>query len=94
MRYKTLAESGLVVPGPGGEMVNVSTCEDAVEQRKKHLPGVMAAERFRDAGASTVLWHRFYFGFEPRSMIQATIRDRRLKKAVRGRARGHEDSVN
>jgi hypothetical protein len=94
LRYKTLVESGLVVLGSEGEMVNVPTYEKAVELRKKYLPKVTGAERFKDAVASTVLWHRFYFGIEPRSMIQSIIYERKLRKAVHHQARGHADSAN
>jgi hypothetical protein len=93
-RYKTLVESGLVVPGPGGEMVNVPTYEEALELRKKHLPKVSITEMVKDTAASTLLWHKFYFGFEPKSMIQALIYDRKLKKAVHDRIKGHAEYVN
>jgi ferredoxin len=93
LRYKTLIESGLVVPGPGGEMVNVPSYEEALNLRKKYLPRVAIADMVKDTAASTLLWHKFYFGFEPRSMIQAFIYDRKLKKAVRGRIKGHAGSV-
>jgi epoxyqueuosine reductase QueG len=93
-RYKTLVESGLVVPGPGGEMVNVPTYEEALELRKKYLQRVPIAAMVKDNVASTLLWHRYYFGFEPKSMIQAFIYNRKLKKAVHDRIRGHAEYVN
>jgi epoxyqueuosine reductase QueG len=92
-RYKTLVESGLVVPGPGGEMVNVPTYEEAHELRKRYLPKVSVADMVKDTAASTLLWHKFYFGFEPKSMIQAFIYDRKLKKAVHDRIKGHAESA-
>ena len=90
-RYNTLVESGLVVPGPESEMVNVPTYEKAVEMRKKYLPKITGAEKFKDAVASTVLWHKFYFGIEPTSIIGGIIYDRKLKKAVKEKIKGHKD---
>jgi len=72
-------------------MVNVPTYEKAVELRKKYLPKITGAERFKDAVASTVLWHKFYFGIEPTSIIGGIIYDRKLKKAVKEKIKGHKD---
>jgi hypothetical protein len=51
-------------------------------------------ENIKDFEASTVMWHQYYRGIEPKSMIQELIYTRRLKKAVQNRVHGHADSVN
>jgi len=83
-RFHTLVESGLVVPGPEGRMVHASTFEEALEIRKKN-PQKVSKERMRsDARASAALWHKYYFGIEPRSIIQDRLYRRKLKKALAG----------
>jgi hypothetical protein len=84
-RFHALIESGLVVPGPESEMVNVPTYEHAVEMRRKYLPRVSGKDKLKDALASTILWHKYYFGINPKSIIRGIIYDLKLKKAVRGK---------
>ena len=92
-RYKTLIESGLVVPGPEGEMVNVTTYEEAVEKRKKYLPEFSGVEKLKNAVAFGIYWTKHYTGIEPKSIIKGMIYKRRLKKAIQDRVRGPADSV-
>ena len=71
-RFKTLIESGFVVPGPGGEMVNVQTYKEAVELRKKirsenlksrkvqrrdSLDHIVAQVLFRHRAEDNCRWH-------------------------------------
>ena len=86
-RYRALAESGLVVPGPGGRMTRVDTFEEARELRRSYPLEISAYRKGKDALASIVNWHRYYFGFEPRTLIQARSYSRRLQRAVRERRR-------
>jgi hypothetical protein len=86
-RYRALSESGLVVPGPGGRMTRVDTFEEAQELRRRYPLKASLGEKATGALASVVNWHRYYFGFEPKSFIQARVYDLRLKKAVRERRR-------
>jgi hypothetical protein len=44
--------------------------------------------------ASTILFHKLYFGLEPKSMIDGFLYNRRLKKAVADRLEGHKDSAH
>jgi ferredoxin len=84
-RYRALSESGIVVPGPGGRMTRVDTFEEAQELRRRYPLRASLGAKARDALASIVNWHRYYFGFEPKSFIQARTYSRRLRKAVRER---------
>ncbi len=81
-RYHTLIESGLVVPGPDGTMVNVPTFEEAVAMRKKYPQKIRKEEMRKDARASAALWHKYYFGIEPKSMLQGWLYRRKLIKAL------------
>lgn len=83
-RYRTLLAGGLVVPGEApDEMVKASTYEEAVEVRKRYQRKVGTFEMLKDSLQSAWLWHRYYFGIEPRSIVQGLLYDRKLKKAVR-----------
>ena len=82
-RYHTLIESGLVVPGPEGRMVNAKTYEDAVEIRKKYPQKISREQMMKDSRASLILWHKYYFGIEPKSIIQGILYNRKLKKALK-----------
>jgi len=87
-RYRTLLAGGLVVPGEApDEMVKASTYEEAVEVRKRYQRKVGTFEMLKDSLQSTWLWHRYYFGIEPRSIVQGLLYDRKLKKAVGGSPR-------
>ncbi len=81
-RYKTLLASGFVVPGEGGRMTRVETLEEARELKKRYPPRVGTMKKVKDTAATALLWHRHYFGLEPRSIYQAARYKRRLKKAV------------
>jgi len=39
------------------------------------------------------LFHKWYFGFEPKSVIQDILYARKLKKAVAQRIRRHKDTA-
>lgn len=84
-RYNNLIESGLVVPGPEGRMINVDTYEEAVKMMKEHPPEITREETIKDRKASFLLWNKMYFGIEPKSIIKNFIYQRKLKKA-RGEA--------
>ncbi len=82
-RYNLLLNSGLVVPGPNGEMVNAATYEEAVEIRRQHYPRVSAWKQIKDGLLSLFMWNRRYFGFEVKSIIQNFLYQRKMKKALR-----------
>lgn len=88
-RYRALVESGIVVPGPGGCMTRVDTFEEAREMRRRYPLRAGAGAKARDALASIVNWHRYYFGFEPRSFAQSRAYEARRKRAVRERRRNN-----
>ncbi|MBK5093615.1 MAG: hypothetical protein JJE48_08900 [Actinobacteria bacterium] len=80
---RALVEGGLVVPGTApDEMVHVSSYREAVEVRRKYPLKAGMLEMVKDSLQSFWLWHRYYFGSEPRSIIQGSLSDRKLKKAV------------
>ena len=82
-RYEALADGGLVVRGErAGEMVRATNYEEAVAVRVAR-PRLQRIELLRDNLASMVLWHRNYFGVEPRSIAQNILYQRRLKRALR-----------
>jgi ferredoxin len=83
-RYKILAGAGLVVPGPGGGMTRVDTFEEAQEIRERYplKPGLY--KMVKDIVDTFVLWHRHYFGFEPKSFLQSRLYNHKLKKALKG----------
>jgi ferredoxin len=81
-RYRALVEGGIVVPGPEGRMTRVSSYAEALEYKKKYPKKVNAVERARDSMASMRQWYGYYFGFEPRSFLQALAYDRKLKRAA------------
>lgn len=87
-RYRMLMDSGIVVPGPGGRMTRVDTFEEAAELRRRYPLRVSARRKLRDAAQSIYYWHRYYFGFEPRTFLQSRLYRRRLKKATRHLAQG------
>jgi len=82
-RYRTLVESGIVVPGPDGERVRVDTFQEAVEMRRKYPRRVSVPEMIRDGLAMAGLWYGNYFGIEPKSIYQDLIYRRKLKKALK-----------
>jgi len=93
-RYHTLVESGIVVPGPEGRMTHASNFEEALEIRKKYPQRISKQEMNRDARASAALWHKFYFGVEPKSIIQDLSYKRRLKKALKKNGADKQEKNN
>jgi ferredoxin len=87
-RYNLLINGGFVVPGPNNESTVVKTYEEALEMRKKYLPKVPVSDMIKDFAASTVMWHQYYAGIEPKSVIGGITYDRKLKKAVKDRKPG------
>lgn len=88
-RYNRLIRGGLVVPGPAGVMINVSTYAEALELRRRHMPRVSKNHKIRDAAESVALWHKLYFGLEPAGEIRGLLYDLRLRLAVRAKVEGH-----
>jgi hypothetical protein len=88
-RYRLLTQSGLVVRGADGNMVNVPTFEEAVEIRQ--LPKRSLWSKLKDAWILNWTFHKWYWGFEPKSFIRGIRYARRLKKAVKDRITGHKD---
>ncbi len=84
-RLHLLTESGLVVPGEEGRMVNCGTYEEACETKKKHPHSVSKARMAADRKHLSKIFTRRYFGFEPKSIWQNFIYQRKIKKAARER---------
>jgi hypothetical protein len=90
-RYKLLTQSGLIARTADGNLVKVDNFEEAtkIRQLPKHSTwgSISSAVNF--------LWVmiKWYFGFEPKSFIQGILYDRRLKKAVKDRIKGHKEYV-
>jgi epoxyqueuosine reductase QueG len=82
-RYRTLVESGIVVPGSDGLMTRVDSFEEALEMRRKYMPKPSLVEMARDALAMGAIWYGHYFGFEPRSFLAGLAYKAKLRKAVR-----------
>jgi len=82
-RYRALSTSGIVVPDRDGRMVRVDTFEEAAALRRggEESPGRL--RELRDIAASALLWHRHYFGIEPRTTYRHLRYRRRLRKAIR-----------
>lgn len=87
-RYHLLIESGLVVPGPEGKMKRVDTFEEAQALRKKYPYKVSIPAKIKDNVLSSIQWPWFYFGFQPKSIYQGIVYDRKLKKAARALSPG------
>lgn len=82
-RYRTLAEAGLVVPGQGGTMTRVDTFEEARELREKYPLRPSIPRMLKDVLDTFIMWHRHYFGLEPKSFVGARLYERRLRRALR-----------
>jgi hypothetical protein len=87
-RYGLLQGGGFVVPGPNREAVVVDTYEQAVQMRRRYRPSVPTLDQIKDFAASTVMWHQYYGGIEPGSVVGGMLYDRKLKRAVRERIHG------
>lgn len=92
-RYGKLQNGGLVAPGPDNEVTVVDTYEKACEMRKKHTPKISGLDMLKDGIASLVMWHQYYGGIEPASVIGGISYDRKLKKAVKEKIRGHGENI-
>jgi hypothetical protein len=88
-RYQLLTQSGLVVRVAAGNMVKVNNFEEAIKIRQLPKRSIWG----KITGAVSLLWvfHKWYFGFEPKSFIQGILYSQRLKKAVADRIKGHKD---
>ncbi len=85
-RRDALVAGGIVVPGEApDEMVRVKDYEEALEVRARHPHRVKVSEMRVDGLRSALLWHRYYFGFEPRSFFGGIAYRLRLKRMVRER---------
>jgi ferredoxin len=79
-RLKLLREGGIVVPGKDGRTVVVKTFEEARKIREQYPFRISRLHMLSDVLQSTVLWMRYYFGIEPRSIIKNWIYLRKLKR--------------
>jgi len=79
-RLKILREGGIVVPGKDGRTIVVKTFEEARKIREQYPFRISYSRRFSDILQSTVLWMRYYFGIEPRSIVKNWIYQRDLKR--------------
>ena len=71
-----------MVPGPDGKMTRVNTFEEAAALRHKDSIKPSKLREARDILATAILWHRHYFGIQPRTMYQNWFYGRKLKAAV------------
>ena len=81
-RYDLLINGGFVVPGPDNEATVVDTYEKACEMRAKYSPEISLSHKIKDFAASFVMWHQYYGGIEPKSIIAGRAYHKKLKKAV------------
>jgi len=82
-RFEALAEGGLVVRGARpGEMAHASSYDEALTLRAAR-PRLARSDLVKDSLASMVLWHRRYFGIEPRSIAGGIAYQWKLKRALR-----------
>jgi ferredoxin len=82
-RYRTLINSGLVVPGPNGSMVRVDTFEEAAEMRRRYLKKTDTIDTLKETISASVLFPKLYFGIDPKSIIQGLRYNMRFKEARR-----------
>jgi len=82
-RFRALEEGGLVVQsGSRGRIVRMASYEEAADARRgMWKPPIL--DLIEDNLASLALWHRHYFGVEPRSIAANIIYQRKLKRALR-----------
>ncbi len=93
-RYNKLTEGGFVVDGPNNEVAVVKTYEEALKMREKYLPEIPLKDQLLDFAKSSVMWHAYYGGVEPKSLIKGFLYDRKLKKAVAQELPGHAKTMN
>jgi len=84
-RYRILSGAGLVVPGEDGRMKRVDTFEEAAALRRKDSIKAGKLREARDILATAMLWHRHYFGIEPRTMYRNWRYERKLRAAMRAK---------
>lgn len=82
-RYRVLVDSGLVVPGPDGRMTRVDTFEEAQSLRRGRPDKAGMLKEARDIAATAVLWHRYYFGLEPKTVLQNRRYKLKLREALK-----------
>jgi hypothetical protein len=87
-RYRLLTQSGLVYRAADGSFKGAETFEEA--EKSRVLPKRTIDQQIK--GALSMLWvfHKWYFGFEPKSFIQGIQYKRRLKQAVQENIKGHK----
>jgi len=90
-RVNMLLNGGFVVPGPNNEATVVDTYEKACEMRKKYLQKVSVMDKIKDFAGSIVMWHQYYGGIEPKSVIGGIIYEWKLKEAVNRKIKGHKE---
>jgi hypothetical protein len=86
-RYRVLSGAGFVVPGQDGRMTRVDTFEEAAALRRKDSIKPGRLREARDILATALLWHRHYFGVEPRTVYQNWRYKRKLRVAVEAKNR-------
>ncbi|MBU1671932.1 MAG: hypothetical protein KKF41_14225 [Actinobacteria bacterium] len=88
-RLEALHSGGIVVPGEApDEMVKVKDYAEALEVMGRRSHRVKRRAMRWDGLQSAWLWHRYYFGFEPRSFFGGIAYGLRLRRAVREGAPG------
>ena len=70
------------MPGKDGRTVVVKTFEEARKIREQYPFRISRFRRLSDSLQSAVLWMRYYFGIEPRSIFKNWIYQRKLKRAI------------
>jgi hypothetical protein len=81
-RYRILSSAGLVVPGQDGNMTRVGTFEEAATLRRNDSIKPSILKEASDILATAILWHRHYFGIEPKTIYQNCRYKRKLRAAV------------
>ena len=79
-RIRLLREGGIVVPGKDGRTIVVKTFEDARKIREQYPFRISRFRMLSDSIQSGVLWMRYYFGIEPRSIYKNWIYQKKLKR--------------
>ena len=72
--------------GKDGRTFVVKTFEEARKIREQYPFRISRAHMLSDSLQSAVLWMWFYFGIEPRSIIQNWVYQHKLKRALKNAA--------
>ena len=88
-RLKMLREGGIVVPGKDGRMQVARSYEEALRIKQENPVKIPFYKKAVDVIQSTFMWIGLYGGFEPKSIFGNMKYQRRLKKAVADRIKGH-----